>query len=167
MLSTFPRQTGGGSLPRGRIQKFVGSVRCVSARGPSAVAKCLGLGSNLAQASPPLPAMLTAMPARFFASEVILIIRLPARPSRLKVTSMPTVLRKVWQRRSRAASARGFVGQAAVLLGAIFSSRRARRRSEACPAQALRSTMISRTKLEHFPVALNQGDSQVLSLRRV
>jgi hypothetical protein len=67
--------------PRGRIRKFVGSVRCVSTRGPSAVAKCLGLESNLAQASRPLPAVLAA---RVFASEVILIIRLPAPPSRCR-----------------------------------------------------------------------------------
>jgi hypothetical protein len=82
-----------------------------------------------------------------YASEVILIIRLPARPSRLKVISMPAVLRNVWQRRNRAASALGFVGQAVVLLGAIFSSRALRRRSEAFPTHAVRSAMISRTKV--------------------
>ena len=97
-IDTLPEAAGSSMFdrkPRDRIRKFVGSVRCVSARGPSAVANCLGLERNLAQASRPLPAVLAAVAARVFASEVILIIRLPARPSRLKVISMPAVLRNV------------------------------------------------------------------------
>jgi hypothetical protein len=39
--------------------------------------------NRLTQVSRPLPAVLAAMAGRVFASEVILIIRLPARPSRL------------------------------------------------------------------------------------
>ena len=50
-----------------------------------------------------------------FASAVIVIVRLPVRPSRLKAMSMPTVLRNVWHRRKRSAKARGFLGQPAVL----------------------------------------------------
>jgi hypothetical protein len=70
-----------------------------------------------------------------FVSEVILIIRLPVRPSRLKAISMPTVLRNVWQRRNRPARARGFLGHPAVLSGTSSPAAiRARRRSEALPA---------------------------------
>jgi hypothetical protein len=53
------------------------------------------------------------MPARMFTSNAIRMIRLPAGPSRPKEISMPAVRRKVWQRRKRAANARGFFGQLA------------------------------------------------------
>src|SRR5262249_14963109 len=97
---------------------------------------------SLTQASRPLPPL-----ARDFVSEVILIIRLPVRPSRLKAISMPTVLRYVWQRRSRLARARGFFGHPAVLSGTPSPAAiRARRRSEALPVHVLRTAMISRTK---------------------
>ena len=42
---------------------------------------------------------------------VILIVRVPNRPSRPKTISIPSVRRKVCARRSRPASARGFFGQ--------------------------------------------------------
>src|SRR5262245_42465685 len=82
-----------------------------------------------------------------FLSDVILIIRLPVRPSRLKAISMPTVLRNVWQRRNRLARARGLLGHPEVLThttapAAIW----ARRRSEALPAHVARTAIISRTK---------------------
>jgi hypothetical protein len=44
----------------------------------------------------PSPTMLAVLAGRKFAREVILIIRLPIRPSRPKVISMPAVLRNVW-----------------------------------------------------------------------
>jgi hypothetical protein len=94
-------------------------------------------------ASRPLPALVRGD----FVSEVILIMRLPVRPSRLKAISMPTVLRNVWQRRSRPAKARGFLGHPAVLSGTSSPAAiGARRRSEALPAHVLRTAMISRTK---------------------
>jgi hypothetical protein len=66
--------------------------------------------------------VLAVVVRRDFDSEAILIIRLPSRPSRLKAISMPADLRNVWQRRNRAASARGFGGQAPLVrFGAFFS----------------------------------------------
>src|SRR5262249_33320846 len=76
-----------------------------------------------------------------FLSDVILIIRLPVRPSRLKAISMPTVLRNVWQRRNRLARAREVLTRT-TSPAAIW----ARRRSEALPAHVARTAIISRTK---------------------
>ena len=73
----------------------IGSVGCVRARPGLRHHEVPDPDNRLTQVSRPLPAVLTAMPARVFASEVILIIRLPIRPSRLKVISMPAVLRNV------------------------------------------------------------------------
>src|SRR5262245_65215334 len=117
----------------GISSQFVGCVICVS---------CVSDGS-LNQASRPLPTLVRGD----FVSEVILIIRLPVRPSRLKAISMPTVLRNVWQRRNRPARAGGLLGHPAVLTrtsspAAIW----ARRRSEALPDHVPRTAMISRTK---------------------
>jgi hypothetical protein len=42
---------------------------------------------------------------------IILIVRMPNRPSRLKTVSIPSVRRKVRARRSRPASAQGLFGQ--------------------------------------------------------
>src|SRR5260370_9415505 len=46
--------------------------------------------------------------------EVILIVRVPARPSRLKDISMPSTRRNVCARRSRPARTPGFFGQSAL-----------------------------------------------------
>src|SRR5262249_58470498 len=92
-----------GNLKLGISPQLVGCVICVS---------CVS-DESLTQASRPLPPLVRGD----FVSEVILIIRLPVRPSRLKAISMPTVLRNVWQRRNRPARARGFFGHPAVLSG--------------------------------------------------
>jgi hypothetical protein len=83
--------------PAVSASKFVGCVSCVSER-PAA--------ANHQQAfSLKPPDRCLRWRAATFVSELILIIRLPVRPSRLKAISMPTVLRKVWQRRNRPARA--------------------------------------------------------------
>ena len=121
-----------GNLKLGISSQLVGCVICVS---------CVSDGS-LTQASRPLPTLIRGD----FVSEVILIIRLPVRPSRPKAISMPTVRRNVWQRRNRPARARGFLGHPAVVSSAPSLAAMARRRSEALPVHVLRTAMISRTK---------------------
>ena len=117
------------------ITEFIGCVSRISEGGH--------ITSFLTQACRPLPSLVLAD----LVSEVILIIRLPVRPSRLKAISMPTVLRNVWQRRNRPARARGFLGHPAVLSGISWPAAiRAARRSEDLPAHVLRTAMISRTK---------------------
>jgi hypothetical protein len=125
--------------PAVSASKFVGCVSCVSERSAAA---------NHQQAfSLKPPDRCLRWRAATFVSELILIIRLPVRPSRLKAISMPTVLRKVWQRRNRPARARGFFGHPAVLSGTFSPAAvRARRRSEALPVHVLRTAMISHTK---------------------
>ena len=78
----------------------------------------------------------------------ILMIRFPARPSRLKPISIPMARKGVCARRNRPASARGFWGQPLPLLETPSLARSApvRSRSAALPTQVLRSAMISRTR---------------------
>ena len=53
---------------------------------------------------------------RGFSSDVLIrMIRVPPRPSRLKVISMPSARSEVWARRNRPASARGDFGQPELL----------------------------------------------------
>src|SRR5438874_2842254 len=85
-----------------------------------------------------------------FESACILMILLPARPSRLNVMSMPRTRRNVCARRRRPASARGFLGQPArsvEMPSLLLWSAPARRRSAALPVHELRSAMISRTQV--------------------
>ena len=83
-----------------------------------------------------------------FESACILMILLPARPSRLNVMSMPRTRRNVCARRRRPASALGFLGQPVLSLEMPppLRSAPARRRSAALPVHELRSVMISRTQ---------------------
>ena len=76
------------------------------------------------------------------------MILLPAWPSRLNVMSMPSPRRNVCTRRRRPASARGFLGQPALLreTSSPAQSAQAIRRSEVLPVQLRRSAMISRTQ---------------------
>jgi hypothetical protein len=87
------------------------------------------------------PTPLTILHRAFSRAALILIILFPARPSRLKVISMPSARKKVCARRSRPASARGFLGQSALLREAgppPARSAAARRRSDAVPVHVLR-----------------------------
>jgi hypothetical protein len=79
---------------------------------------------------------------------IILIVRVPSRPSRPKTISIPSVRRKLCARRRRPASARGFLGQPVLSLDtpSALRSAPARKRSAAVPVQDLRSAMISRTQ---------------------
>ena len=94
----------------------------------------------------PVLTVLTALTieARFSIPALILIVRVPAGPSRVKDISMPSVRRNVCARRSRPARAPGFFGQLEPLLPARALA--ARRRSEAVPAQLPRSAMSTRTQ---------------------
>ena len=74
-------------------------------------------------------------------------MRVPDRPSRLKVISIPKVRSKVWARRSRPASARGLLGQPARPSGNPSGAAPARSRSDALPDQVERRAMISRTRV--------------------
>jgi hypothetical protein len=83
---------------------------------------------------------LLTMVGRFSIPALILIVRLPARPSRVKNISMPSIRRNVCARRSRPARAPGFFGQPALCSETTRARPAAtRRRSEAVPAQLLRS----------------------------
>ena len=81
---------------------------------------------------------------------VILTDRVPGRPSRLKLISMPSARRKVCARRSRPASARGFFGHPALaaLCPGIIRPRTSVlicRKSDAVPTQSGCCAMSSRT----------------------
>src|SRR6202048_4963031 len=69
----------------------------------------------------------------------MVMILFPARPSRLKTISMPSARRKVWARRRRPASARGFSGQPVrhVKVLALIEAPPARRSSVALPVHML------------------------------
>jgi hypothetical protein len=82
--------------------------------------------------------VLTLSSNRLSPTAVILIVRVPNRPSRPKTISIPTVRRKVCARRSRPASARGLFGQLARLVPAC-------KRSDALPVHCAWSAMSSRT----------------------
>jgi len=91
--------------------------------------------------------MLTVLP-QFSTLVVTLIILVPTRPSREKEISIPSVRRNVCARRSRPASARGFLAHAGP---PEVSSRTPAahncRRSEALPVHMDRSTISARTQL--------------------
>jgi hypothetical protein len=75
--------------------------------------------------------------------EVILIVRVPARPSRLKDISMPSMRRGVCARRSRPARVPGFFGQSALCFETSSRARLvARKRSFVC--RALKYLSIAR-----------------------
>ena len=78
----------------------------------------------------------------------ILITLLPARPSRLKAMSMPSVRRNVCARRKWPARALGFLGQPVLCfeIRSLLRSKLTRRRSAALPVHELRSLMNSRTQ---------------------
>src|SRR5437660_9001027 len=90
--------------------------------------------------------LLTALTvrARFSVAALILIVRVPAGPSRVKDISMPSVRRNVCARRSRPARAPGFFGQLEPLLPARALA--ARRRSETVTAQLPPSAMSTPTQ---------------------
>jgi hypothetical protein len=79
---------------------------------------------------------------------VILMVRVPNRPSRPKTISIPSARSGVWARRSRPASARGFFGQpdpvqAAISIAANIDAEL--QKSDALPVHCARSAMSSRT----------------------
>jgi hypothetical protein len=78
--------------------------------------------------------------------EVMLIVRVPARPSRLKHISMSSMRRNVWARRSRPAKAPGLLGQPAPFFVTLSLAKWAtvRRRSEAVPTHLARSAISLR-----------------------
>jgi hypothetical protein len=79
--------------------------------------------------------LLTALtvPARFSIRVLILIVRVPARPSRLKATSMPSMRRNVCARRRRPASAPGCFGQPALFFETSSPARLLTRRPTRLP----------------------------------
>jgi hypothetical protein len=92
--------------------------------------------------------VLAMLQRRLSGAALMWIVRVPARPSRLKPISMPSVRRNVCARRSRPASDLGVLGQSALLREASLLTRSAvaRRRSEAVPVHVMRSAMRSRTQ---------------------
>jgi hypothetical protein len=65
--------------------------------------------------------------------DLILMMRVPDRPSRLKSISIPKVRSNVWARRSRPARARGLLGQPAFPDENPAGAALARSRSDALP----------------------------------
>ena len=92
--------------------------------------------------------MLTVLWDGFSPMAVILIVRVPKRPSRPKTISIPSVRGKVCTRRSRPASARGVFGQPdrSAIMGLPATWVPASKRSDALPVHRARSAMISRTR---------------------
>src|SRR5262249_23953053 len=86
----------------------------------------------------PALAVLTILWNRFSPVAVILIVRIPNRPSRPKTISTPSMRRKLCARRNRPASARGLLGQPDRLAPGC-------KRSDALPLHCALSAMISRT----------------------
>ena len=82
-------------------------------------------------------------------TRVIVIVLVPARPSRLKTISMPSERNPGCARRSRPASARGLFDKPVLLLEMppLEYSPPKQRRSAAVPIQVFRWAMISRTQL--------------------
>ena len=79
---------------------------------------------------------------------LILMIRAPDRPSRPNAISMSSMRRKVWARRSRPASARGFFAHGGLIeVSSRALSAHRRNRSDALPLQLVRSPMIVRTQV--------------------
>jgi hypothetical protein len=99
----------------------------------------------------------------------MLIILVPARPPRENVTSMPSVRRNVCARRSRPASARGFVGQSPLPLEmpSLLRSAPARRRSAALPVHELRSAIMSRTRAATGSASMMPSMYEVISAREI
>jgi hypothetical protein len=83
-----------------------------------------------------------------FVGDVLsLMIRVPARPSRLKFISIPSARRGVCARRSRPASARGDLGHPPCVRDASPLEAAIRNRSEAFPLHVVRSAMMSRIRV--------------------
>ena len=91
--------------------------------------------------------LLTAltMVALFSTPALILIVRVPARPSWVKDISMPSMRRNVCARRSRPARAPGFFGQPVRSL-AVTAEIGAGPQKVCVPIHESHSTMISRTQ---------------------
>ena len=85
--------------------------------------------------------------AGVFSIPLTLIILVPPRPSRENVISMPSVRRKVCARRSRPASARGFLAHALPLDMSSRALSHKRKRSDALPVHVIRLAMIARTQV--------------------
>src|SRR6266487_4121077 len=102
-----------------------------------------GVGGLCPDRAPLLQTLLSVLTV-FSEVLLILMMRVPARPSRPKVISIPRVRKAVCARRRRPASARGFLGQPALVFERPSPARSAlaRRRSMAVPAHVLRSAMI-------------------------
>jgi hypothetical protein len=111
---------------------------------------CLsGLVSLQSRPLPTVLAVLTVVRVGFARDALSLMIRVPARPSRPKVISIPSARRGVCARRSRPARARGDFGQPPPVRDASSPEGWAatRNRSEAFPVQMVRSAMMSRQPL--------------------
>jgi hypothetical protein len=97
--------------------------------------------------------VLTVAQMGFARDALSLMMRVPARPSRPKVISIPSARRGVCTRRSRPASARGDFGHPASVRHASSLEKQAatRNRSEAFPLHIVRSDMISRMRIPTIP----------------
>ena len=114
---------------------------------PSALSACLALGFWPDGERPdldPLSRTPLLVWRAFLKMVFILMMRVPALPSRLKPISIPTARNGVCTRRSRPASARGLLGQPvrSVELQSLPRPALARRRSAALPVHELHSAMI-------------------------
>jgi len=103
--------------------------------------------SNGCVESGPCPARTRLTVRTVFANVRILITRVPARPSRVNVMSMPSARRNVCVRRKWPARARGFLRQLVLSPVCLIRSMMIRKRSAALPVQELRSLMSSRTQV--------------------
>src|SRR5271165_413411 len=137
------------SAPSASSAAVLGTCRVgrAPARGPpSQTAPARPEGCCSEPGSGPLSRTLLTVLTIFSRDVRILITLLPARPSRLKAMSMPSVRRNVCARRKWPARARGFLGQPMLSLVLLVRSRLTRRRSAALPVQELCSLMNSRTQ---------------------
>src|SRR3954464_5507221 len=92
-------------------------------------------------ALPTVLTVLTVLRVGFARDALSLMIRVPARPSRPKVISIPSARRGVCARRSRPASARGDWD-----VSSLEGRAATRNRSEAFPLHMVRSAIMSRIR---------------------
>jgi hypothetical protein len=113
----------------------------------AAFASALSASSTRSPRDPLPPIALTVLTV-FSARVLTLIILVPVRPSRENAISIPSVRRNVCARRSRPASARGFLAQGTpVEMSLRALSAHKLRRSEALPVHVARLAMIVRRQV--------------------
>jgi hypothetical protein len=93
------------------------------------------------------PTLLTILPLDLGCTALIMMIRVPALPSRLNAISMPSARSDVWARRRQLESARGDFGQSTLRAPRLSpeTSATSRRRSDALPVQVVNPDIIRRT----------------------